>query len=277
MKKDDLKQNAKLKALLRNQNLPKDEVIELLCDMIENEVCKPESQIDYDLISELYLLIDELSEGQPIVSEDNMQRNLENIKKQGAVKKRRKRCSWIRTFAVVAASFVIMFSGISIMARVHGYASSWDFILESLQELMPGEKLEGDGITVIKPYASTTYATMEVLMKSENFDFLLPAVLPEGVAIETITVMYVSNDHSTYEVAVKCSDMNLKIYISTHNLNTPETWTNAILYQTDLMLFYIQKASDGTYFAVGQYGGFEYSFTYNDYNELTKIISSLKA
>ena len=264
-------------------NATREQKIAWLCQIIKNETEKPEDERDVDLISECSDYLYELSEDDLRFSEEELQQGLAKIKQNhqasGAtilpMKKRRKRL--IRVAIIFAATFAVLFSGITVAAKTQGYTNAWDFVSQNVDKILrmkPGDTIEDENITLIKGEESIIYASIEELIKEENYSILYPSKLPDGVKIQGIVQQNISDD--VMILTFQTSDPNLLFSISNNYSISENDLQNLETYQNSRITFYIDIKPNNVYQAIGYFENHEYHIIYNDYKTLTSILDNLK-
>lgn len=105
-----------------------------------------------------------------------------------AVRRRRFRKAGIAA-AIIAAVLLISMTSLTVIARVNGYDSTWEWLSKHWEEylgLNNGEQMTIDGITVIRETETIIYPDIESWLKEENLNILYPADLPEDVRLDHI-------------------------------------------------------------------------------------------
>lgn len=264
-------------------NATREQKIAWLCQIIKNEVEKPEDEQDVDLISECSDYLYELSEDDFRYSEEELQQGLEKIKQKsqasGAtvlpMKKRRKRL--IRATLGFAATFVVLFSGITVAAKTQGYTNAWEYVSQNVDKILkmkPGDRIGEGNITLIKGEESIIYTSIEELIKKEKYNILYPSKLPDNTHIQKIIQHYTGD--GSMMLSFQTNDPTLSFTISNNSSILDEDLQCYEIYQTPNITFYIDKKSDDTCQAIGYYENYEYCFMYGDYDILIMILNNLK-
>lgn len=125
----------------------REQKIEWLCQIITNEIEKPDEQRDNDLIMECSEYLDELSDPELVVSDKDIAAGLEKIKQSNKTDAYHKKRVWGIAVACLLAFVIIT----PIIATATGH-NAFAFVSEWVKELFhmePGEA-DVDGITIIK-------------------------------------------------------------------------------------------------------------------------------
>ena len=262
----------------------KEQKIQMLCQMIDNETDKPEDEIDFALIGECSAYLRELSDKAAEATKEQKQRILQQIKahhNQTATKSAKVlRPKWRKMgkiIAIAATVAAILLSTLTVLAKVNGYSNAWEYVKENIQKIIgmdAGDRVNEGNITLIKGGESIAYSSIEELMQTEGYDILYPATLPEGIEITKVSQQIVSEDYVIY--SIEFTDIDLSIMISNKFNISKEDLSKYETFVTSDNSFYIRKLSNGLYQAVGYDGKYEYIISLDDYNELTIILNGMK-
>ena len=260
----------------------REQKISWLCQIIKNETDKPEDQRDFDLIAECTEYLQELSEPDAEPTQEQMDRILIEIKANHPeseiakpVAKRPRKL--MRIMAVAAVLVVMLFSALTVAAKIQGYSTAWEFVLENIEriaKMQSGDSLDENGITLIKGDKSVSYSSIEELISSEGYDILYPSDLPNGIQISKVTMNKVNNDNMIMTFVF--NDKDLSIFVSDNYQIYEEDLLTYETYEANGIYFYIKSFSNGTYQATGYYKDFEYRFMYTDVETLKIILQNMK-
>lgn len=278
-----IKSNAFLLGLNMNK-ATKEQKIQWLCQIIDNETDKPEDDMDFALIDECSAYLRELSDKAAEATKEQKQRILQQIKahhNQTAQKSAKVlRPNWKTTRKVVAiaiAAALILTLTLSVIAKVKGYSSAWEYVKDNLQKIAgmdAGDRVNDEGITLIKNDGVVAYKSIEELLESEGLDILYPSELPEGVQITKILQQVILEEKVTY--CYQFTNQTLSVTASTTSKLLPEDLERYESYCMADMIFYIKNLSNGLYQAVGYNGKYEYIVSTNDYDQLLIILNGMK-
>ena len=278
-----IKSNAFLLGLNMNK-ATKEQKIQWLCQMIDNETDKPEDEIDFALIDECSAYLRELSDKAAEATKEQKQRILQQIKahhNQTATKSAKVlRPSWKtpRKIIAIAATIVLLLAlTLTVIAKVKGYSSAWEYVKDNLQKIAgmdAGDRVNDEGITLIKNDGVVAYKSIEELFESEGLDILYPAELPDGVRITKISQQNVSEERTVY--CYTFNEQNTSILISTKRSVSNEDLNRCESIQTENVIFYIKKTAEGMYQAIGFDDKYEYRICCNDYSVLIKMLNGMK-
>ena len=280
----NIKSNAFLLGLNMN-NATKEQKIQWLCQIIENETEKPEDEIDFALIEECSAYLRELSDTKAEATQEQKKRILKQIKahhNQTAKGSAKVFCpmwkSPKRIIALAATlSVLLAVSTLSIIANIKGYSNAWEFVVENIQKIPcmhPGDKVNDGEITLIKNDGVMTYNSIEELMQTEGYDILYPSKLPDVVRITKITQQIIDENHIVY--SIHFTDVDLSIAISTQMSVSLEDLQQYQQYETGNFVFYIEKISEHEYQAIAHRGKYEYIVFSNQHDVLMTILDGMR-
>lgn len=278
-----IKSNAFLLGLNMN-NATKEQKIQWLCQMIDNETDKPEDKMDFALIDECSAYLRELSDKAAEATKEQKQRILQQIKahhNQTANHVAKVlRPNWRKVgkiVAIAAAVATILVSTLTVLAKVNGYSNAWEYVTENLQKiagLNAGDRMNDGNITLTKHDGVVTYNSIEELLQEEGYDIMYPSELPEGIQLTKILEQVVSVERTVY--CYQFNDANLSIWVSTVPRVSPEDLENYLPLENNTMPAYFIPKDDGDYQIVGYDGKYEYFICGNDYDVLIKIFNGMK-
>lgn len=276
------------------ENISKEQQIAWLTEIIQKEIEKPDDKVDADLLLECTKFLEELTSDETLYAEEGLELMLRQMKRRAsastsnsvepAVKKdetavankTKKRCIFLKVAGALAATLVLFFATVSVVAISQGYSVS-EFIcmnIEKIKGMGAGDRLEGEKITLIKNGVSAEYGSVEAAIKAENLNVLYPSVLPEGVKIQKIIVTY-QGDESDCTITFVTNSKQLQILINTATKADIDSWQNRSIYETNRKTYYIRE-SGARYQAVCYDNGYEYNILCENYDELIQILDGLK-
>lgn len=279
-----IKSNAFLLGLDMNR-ATKEQKIQWLCQMIDNETDKPEEEIDFALIDECSAYLRELSDKTAEATKEQKQRILQQIKahhNQTATTKSAKvlRPSWKtirKVVAIAIAAVLLLVSTLTVIAKVKGYSNAWEYVKENIQKIIgldAGDRVNEGNITLTKHDGVVTYASIEELLQEEGYDIMYPSALPEGIRVTKILEQVVSDERIVY--CYQFNESNLSVLVSTTLSVSSDDLVKHEVLQTETMIFYVEKTSENLYQAVGFDSQYEYRVCYNDYDALIEILNGMK-
>ena len=278
-----IKSNAFLLGLNMNE-ATKEQKIQWLCQIIDNETDKPEDEIDFALIDECSAYLRELSDQTTEATKEQKQRILQQIKahhNQTATKSAKVlRPSWKKmgkVVAIAATVATILISTVTVLAKVNGYDCAWEYVNENIQKIIgldAGDRVNDDGITLIKNDGVVVYNSIEELLENEEMDIMYPAELPDGIQITKISQQNVSEKRTVY--CYRFTDENLYVLASSVSGVSLEDLEKHELMQTEEMIFYVEQTLEGGYQAIGYDEKYEYRLYCNDYDVLIKILNGMR-
>ena len=262
----------------------KEQKIQWLCQMIDNETEKPEEEIDFALIDECSAYLRELSDKEAEATKEQKQRILQQIKAHhnqtatGSAKVLRPKWRKVGKIVAIAATVAtILLSTLTVIAKVSGYSSAWEYVKENIQKVLgldAGDRVNDGGITLIKNDDVVAYHSIEELLESEGLDILYPAELPDGVQITKISQQVVSEEEIIYCYCF--TDENLFVMISSISNVASEDLAKYEALENNVMPAYFIDKNNGNYQIIGFDGKYEYSIYGNDYDVLINILNGMK-
>lgn len=262
----------------------KEQKIQWLCQIIDNETDKPEDETDFALIGECSAYLRELSDKAAEATKEQKRRILQQIKahhNQTATKSAKVlRPNWKtarKAVAIAIAAALLLTLTLSVIAKVKGYSSAWEYVKDNLQKIASmdcGDRVNDEGITLVKNDGVVTYNSVEELLRTEEYDIMYPAELPEGVQLTKILEQIVSEEKTVY--CYQFTDLGFSVAVSTVSGVSAEDLEKYEPYPTISMTFYIRKFPNGIYQAIGNDGKYEYIISINNYDKLLTILNGMK-
>ena len=262
----------------------KEQKIQWLCQIIDNETEKPEEEIDFALIGECSAYLRELSGKEAEATQEQKTRILQQIKAHhnqtatGSAKVLRPK--WRKAGKIVAIAATVaalLISTLTVIAKVSGYSSAWEYVKENIQKVLgldAGDRVSDGNITLTKHDGVVTYGSIEELLQEEGYDIMYPSDLPDGVRITKISQQIVSEERMVY--CYTFNEQNTSILISTVRSVSDKDLNECELLQRENMIFYIKKTVEGMYQAIGFDNKYEYRICCSDYNILIKMLDGMK-
>ena len=262
----------------------KEQKIQMLCQMIDNETDKPEEETDFALIGECSAYLRELSDKAAEATKEQKRRILQQIKahhNQTATRSAKVlRPNWKTTRKVVAiaiAAALLLTLTLSVIAKVKGYSSAWEYVKENIQKIIgldAGDRVNEGEITLIKNDGVVAYKSIEELLEKENLDILYPAELPNGVHITKISQQIISEEKFVY--SYRFTDQAISVAVSTVPRFSQKDLEMYDIIESSTMTVYLVEKRDGYCQIVGYDGKYEYLICSNDYDVLINILNSMK-
>ena len=278
-----IKSNAFLLGLNMNK-ATKEQKIQWLCQMIDNETDKPEDEMDFALIDECSAYLRELSDKAAEATKEQKQRILQQIKAhhnqtaQGPANVLRPSWKTPRKIIAIAATIVLLLAlTLTVIAKVNGYSNAWEYVTENFQKIFgldAGDRMNDNGITLIKQDSVVSYDSIEELLQIEGYDILYPSELPDGIVVTKISQQIIDEDYILY--SFQFTDSNLSVVVSTRYNISQEDLSNDKRLDISTLTTYLVKQESGIYQAVGYDNKYEYLFYCTDYDVLIKILNGMK-
>ena len=262
----------------------KEQKIQWLCQIIDNETDKPEDEMDFALIGECSAYLRELSDKAAEATKEQKRRILQQIKahhNQTATKSAKVlRPNWRkvgRIVAIAAAVAALLLSSLTVLAKVNGYSSAWEYVKENVQRIIgldAGDRMNEGNITLIKHDSVVAYNSIEELLQTEGYDIMYPSELPEGVRITKISQQIIIENDVLY--SIHFTNIELSMVVSNKTTVSDVDLQKYESFKTANMTFYLKKFSNGVYQAIGNDGKYEYMISFNDYDSLMIILNGIK-
>lgn len=261
----------------------------VLHQILEVEMSKHPKQMDLDLIDECSAQIDELVGEGPKHSSAAIQAKIKEIlgapTSKASDNKQRRPIAAVDTknrhrvrnfFIILAASLILLYSSLTVAAKVQGYDNAWKFITQKFIEIFnleSGESLEEGSITLVMEDQVVVYDSIGALLDAEGMELLYPAYIPESNSLVSV-YKYIQSNHIRW--GFDFQNDNLSIVIKNYYSYDFSVTEGQEELQTDLCLFRIVQLDNGNFQAACQYDGYEYTITHSDHAELLKILNSMK-
>lgn len=264
--------------------LTRDE-LEQLIDLETEKVMNCRTEPDTSFLDSCYEALKKYEDYDSIVSEEKIKEISENaynihLYNQFISKKRKKHTRiFTRIGVCFAAICFVIFSSFSVMALVAGgYSQAWECISNRVHYIfnMDNKSEVIDGIEIIKPNYTKTYATIEELLINEDLDILYPAALPDGFKIESLRISDYDNQFKIY-ILFNTNDINLTIKNSySVNMESISQEDGIMTYTVGDINFYITSKNNEIYQGIAQINGYEYLINTTNHDLMIYIISNLK-
>ena len=171
----------------RDETLAKQTLKDKLMVIILLETAKDYKEMDSDLVTECVDFLMEL-EGKERLTKKEIEQRVKEIPFKGKVTalnsyaKRKIRAKRLAIIAAVLAVLITLFGIISV-ASGNTFSEMFRKMGESLYELLDGEPMNYDNITLNKFNETKEYSSIEGLVKDEEIEILYPTWLPENEKI----------------------------------------------------------------------------------------------
>ena len=259
--------------------------------MLEVEMSKSPDEMDLKLIDECSVQIDELAGEGPKHSSAVIQakikqilgeptssasRNRAKAKAITAVDTKNRHC--VRKFFVIlAASLLLLYSTLTVAAKMQGYDNAWEFITQKFIEIFnldSGESLEEDSFTFIMEDERIVYDSVEIFLKEENLDVLYPDYLPKSTSLKSVQKYNATEDK--FKIAFAFNDNSFSLIIKNYYTYDYSVTEGQEEIQTSVCLFKLVQLENGQFQATCQHEGYEYTITHVNHSELLNVINSMK-
>lgn len=244
--------------------ISREEFINLLDEIIEDEMQKPLNEIDMEIVTACEHLINALMGNEHEYTDEDAEKYFAEITRKHREKKNP---FFIRSKRILAASvavFIIFFGGIAFCAF---NPTVKDMILNVL-ELNVGDSVYDNGITYIYMGQSRNYNSIEELVLVENLNILYPRELPDNVSVKSI---YITENRD--ETTITYTDYSIGIII-THNYESTKLPIDSEYFINNIKYSIIEK--EDCYMAYAIINQDLYSIRSNNEETLYQLIKSLE-
>ncbi len=278
---------------LNMEQASQEELLAWLSAIIESETDKPEAEQDRALIEECILYMDELMAEEVVCSEEELQARLVQIKAQAVADaeqeaprarilpmKQKCRRRLVKSMIAVAACLCLLLSGISVAANWQeepepdSFAAFLKRGMAWLRGKEPGETYTEGNTTLVQMGEVITYPSLRALMESGKHDCMVYNYLPEGIKLEEI--IEERKTDTRYKLIFDFDQPTVMMSICNYEAVSNEALLKYPSYRATNLVFYIIESDGASYRAIGYANGYEYQVACTDYNELIKILDSMK-
>ncbi|MBQ7338060.1 MAG: hypothetical protein IJW40_06355 [Clostridia bacterium] len=184
-------------------------------------------------------------------------------------------------FAVAAAAFLLVFAiSLPVAAHAGGFGTLGELIAYVARYLEPGEKLESNGITIIKGEEPMKYESIETFLQKTGSDVACPTALPQGVGIREVLTLGDLRTVPQSDVIFVFEDQRYSLTVSNYFWwDDPELICmryRCTTYQAPIGTAYVFALED-VYQAVLHCGEYEYTLCAPSYTALLSLLDGLQA
>lgn len=240
--------------------------IALLNQIIDNELEKPENEVDMELVEECMSFIRDLDGGKFAKSDKELADGLQKIQSAPAesepgrarpAKILRPRKPFFKVAAIFAAAALLVAATLAVAARIGGQPDQ-----TSRPDPAPAEP------TV------TNYATVDAMYLSEKLDILYPSLLPADVSVENIRML--SYEDGKVDVIYEFSSPDLEFTVCNYNFSKYSVTDAQIALEFNGYVFGFTGYPDGSWKAVCLVNGYAYSVRCANYQIILDVAKNLK-
>lgn len=240
--------------------------IALLNQIIDNELEKPESETDMDLIEECMGLIRDLDGERFTKTDAELAAGLQKIRSASGQPapdrarpgKTRPRRPFIKVAAILAAALLIVAASLAVAANIGG----------------PPDQVSPTPDPAETAKTVTRYTTVDELFASERLNVLYPAALPKGVAIENIRVT--SYDGGKVDLIYEFSSPDLEFAVYNYDLSKYSVSQEQITLEINGYPFGFSYLPDGSCKASCVINGYAYAVHCTNYQAILNVVQNLK-
>ena len=253
--------------------------------MLDEEIEKPEADMDKLLIEECLKYIEVVMGEDDDVDEAKLDAKYKEVLTRAEQKQptqpvkviKSKKRAVRKFFFILAATITVLFTTLTIAAKICGYDNAWEFVYQKAIEIMEfddGDRIADEGVTLVKDEDMERFSSFEELLEKESLDIIYPQSLPEGLEVTTVRKYSVTENKFTYTIEFK----NEKACITIRNYNSVslEIIDAAEIYYGNEKTFYVQKNENGSYQAFYNDSAYEYTINAADYDTLMLLLQNMK-
>lgn len=253
--------------------------------LLEEEMEKPESEMDKDLIEECLNYVEVVMGEDSNTNEETLETKYQEVMAKAAQPQasvptkiiRGKKRSVRKFFYILAATITILFTALTITAKICGYNNAWEFVYQKAVEIMGldiGEILEEENITLICNETIESFPTFEAFLENEGLNIIFPQPLPHNLKIQNIFKHSFVDGRCSYTILF--NNENISIIIRNYQSVDLETLNNAEVYYYNDMNFYVENFPEGGHQALYNDGTYEYALNSKDHNILLSFLQNMK-
>ena len=260
----------------RDFSAEKQSLKDKLMAIILLETSKDYKKMDSDLVTECVDFLMELEEKEKL-SEKEIEQRVNEIPFKGKVTaigsyaKKRIRAKRLAVIAAVLAVLIALFGLLAVADGDKSLKILNDF-KTAINEMLRGETVEYENITVIKSNESVSYSSLEDFAEAENYDMLYPVWLPENEKIVSVWYIY---EEPIERYIFYLSNPKHSVGIEKHKSITDEMMAGS--YEVEIASFtvYCHKL-ESTIQAIFEHNGCLYIVKTDTEDNLFKIIENLE-
>lgn len=255
--------------------------IALLNQIIDNELEKPENDVDMSLVEECMAFIDDIDCGRFAKNEEALNVRLQKIiyatepkklpapPKKPTVNYRR----IVRTVGGCAAALVLIVTSLTVAARMNGYGNAIDWVV-AMSSPADQPKLPTEIIFLHKGDETIEYNSIEELLHTENLNVMYPSALPRNTKIESVRLT--NYEEGQFDLAFTFNNADISFSVCNFDLSSHIiTDENALTFTTGGHTFTI-ITRDGKFQANYVNDEYAYRLTCDNYEKLLDIIEHLR-
>ncbi|MBQ3227030.1 MAG: hypothetical protein IJB43_00460 [Clostridia bacterium] len=260
----------------------KEELIDYLVKTIEKEVSKGDDA-DCDLVRECSDWLDELTEDEVTFTPEELERKLaqlkagSELKKPVKIRKKAKLKTFVRVALIAAVIFTISLVSLSAVAMNKGYDSTLNYVVSNIEKILGlafSEKMYDSGITIINNKTRKCYESMDELIEEENLSILHPASMPDNIRITQINMIHQTEEK--YTLFFSFSSDSYKLTLTNYYTIDVANLKGFECVSANIFEYYIIQKDTNDFLALFQYKGFEYIIQSPSYDDLYKMVNSMK-
>lgn len=260
----------------QDMNASKQSLKDKLMAIILLETAKDYKEMDSDLVTECVDFLMEL-EGKERLTKSEIEQRVKNIPFTATdnIYSKTKKQFRLKTLAIIAAVLAVLLAVFTAIAVATSYNPVINLLKEmshAIIELIDGESVNFNGVTINKHGESIEYASLEELLEKEKIDILYPTWLPDNE--EITSVWFIDDVQSDYYI-FKCENDTYSIFAFLNESVTDETKISLSFREVNGFSIYYEY-NDNYYQAYLECNGMRYLVNAYTEEDLFKIIENLK-
>lgn len=240
------------------------------------ETSKDYKEMDSDLVTECVDFLMEL-EGKQRLTKKEIEQKVNAIPFKGKVTaigsyaKKKVRAKRIAVIAAILAVLIALFGLLAVADGDKSLRILNDF-KTAINEMLSGETVEYENITVIKSNESKSYSSLEEFAQAENYVMLYPVWLPENEKI--VSVWYINNE-SVESYLLQCNNPYHSISVEKRKSISEEMKAGSYEVKINSFNVYCHKL-ESTVQAFFEHNGCLYNIRSDTEDNLFGIINNLE-
>ena len=173
-----------------------------------------------------------------------------------------------KRIAIVAAAIMIALTSTFAIAVAFG-VDIFEY-LKIITGKPDGTTVNIDEFTFYNLDSSKQYDSIQEMVECENLDIMYPALLPDGIDIESIRLTNTENGKNTVQIFTNDSNVNIQIELDSNEIQN----SSGNIYEHNNKTYYI--FAEEQYLATCYYQNNKYYISAKTYEDLILIIDNMK-
>lgn len=255
--------------------------IALLNQIIDNELGKPEEEVDIALVDECMAFIADLDGNRFHKSDEELTAGLQAILHGNRQTDNADSPSAIilsfKQFAKVASIFIAAALALVAIFAVAAQIVPAEDTTDSSTTTVPVVPTPHDVVITIDGIETAAYSSVDALLKGEKLNIQYPAELPDSIRLEQVDLRRYENNQM--EITFRFNTADLQFHVCSNVLSTGENENAQELTRLTYgeFAFVLYLLSDGAYEAICGLGEYTYRINCTNYDDLVFMLSHLKS